>query len=106
MTNRSENNQEPAQESNSSVPVPVLVSRAETRQPKEPKPEDFSLPESKEEWEGLVEKLVALGLTTKDSNAIIEKRKRLFNAALKEFNSAGRQAAKKGKAQIKNKQHQ
>ena len=63
----------------------------------EPKPEDFNLPINKEEWDELVEKLVLLGLSNKDANAVIDKRKRLFNTAMKEFNSKGKQTTRKGR---------
>jgi hypothetical protein len=59
---------------------------SEAQSTDEIKPNDFSLPTNKQEWDGLVEKLVALGLKNKDASANIEKRKRLLNAALRDFN--------------------
>ncbi len=62
----------------------------------------FSLPANQEEWDGLVVKLVALGLINKGAKVNIEQMKRLFNEALKDFN---KQDIKKEKTYIKTKQH-
>ena len=64
---------------------------------REPKPEDFNLPQKKEEWDDLVEKMVALGMSHKDANANIEKQKKQFNQAQRDYTNSLKQSNKKGR---------
>ena len=65
----------------------------------EPQPQDFNLPANKEEWDSLVEKLMDLGVSFKDATSNIEKRKKLFNQATKEFANSTKtaQPSKRGR---------
>ena len=83
----------PSQSSGQQTQVTETVAQSE-----EPRPEDFSLPANRDEWDGLVDKLIQLGLTSKEANANIEKRKRQFNLALRVFNTGGKTSIRKGKA--------
>jgi hypothetical protein len=61
--------------------------------------EDFNLPSCEEDWNDVVTKMMALGLSSKEANASLEKRKKLFNAAVKEFlTNNGKPQARKGRA--------
>ena len=82
----------PSQSSGQQTQVTETVAQSE-----EPRPEDFSLPANRDEWDGLVDKLIQLGLTSKEANANIEKRKRQFNLALRVFNTGGKTSIRKGK---------
>jgi hypothetical protein len=62
-----------------------------------PRPEDFNLPANIEDWNQLVAKLVGLGLTSKEANASLEKRKKLFSNAMREFEGNSAPMAKKGR---------
>ena len=63
-----------------------------------PTPEDFNLPPNMEEWSGVVNRMMDLGLTSKEANASLDKRKRQYNTALREFlNSNGKPLARKGR---------
>ena len=64
---------------------------------REPKPNDFNLPQKKEEWDDLVEKMVALGMSHKDANANIEKQKKQFNQAQRDYSNSLKQSNKKGR---------
>ena len=70
--------------------------QTETQQDK-PKPEDYNLPSNQEEWKGLVNKIMALGLTSKEANSNLEKRRKMYNTALKEYSNSGMTAGKKGR---------
>jgi hypothetical protein len=61
-----------------------------------PKPEDFNLRANAEDWNLLVAKLVELGLSSKEANAF-EKRKRLFNSAMREFDGSKAPVTRKGR---------
>ena len=88
-----EENTNQSQESQDTVPkVSAIMSR-----PEKPKPEDFNLPANPEDWSDLVDKLVALGLTSKEANVSLEKRKKQYNNALKEYTSGGLPTTKKGR---------
>ena len=65
--------------------------------PQAPKPGDFNVPLNREEWDELVDKLLALGLTRKDANASIEKRRKQFTKALEDYNNGGKLSSKKGR---------
>ena len=70
----------------------------ETPDPNEPKPADFNLPETDEEVELIIEKLMEFGMSGADANANIEKRKKQFVQALKKYEmSKLKLANKKGK---------
>jgi hypothetical protein len=45
----------------------------------------------------VVEKLVALGLTNKEANASLNKRRKQFNNALKEYSKIGTSETRKGR---------
>jgi hypothetical protein len=63
-----------------------------------PTPEDFNLPPNMEEWNVVVNRMMDLGLTSKEANASLDKRKRQYNTALREFvNSNGKPLARKGR---------
>ena len=47
---------------------------------------DFNVPESEEEMTKIVNTLLECGMTRKDVETNIEKRKKLFAAAVKDFN--------------------
>ncbi len=73
---------------NESQPIQIL---------EKPKPEDFNLPSNPEEWKDVVEKMMALGLTNKEASASLEKRRKQFNNAMKEYSNNGTSASKKGR---------
>jgi hypothetical protein len=62
-----------------------------------PKPEDFNLPANAEDWNLMVARLVQLGLSNKEANASLEKRKRLFNSAMREFDGSKAPVTRKGR---------
>ncbi len=82
-----------AQESNKS---PAEESRPAQIASK-PRPEDFNLPANPDEWKDVVEKLMALGLSNKEANASLDKRRRQFNNALKEYSNGGTSVTRKGR---------
>jgi hypothetical protein len=45
----------------------------------------------------VVEKLMALGLSNKEANASLDKRRRQFNNALKEYSNGGTSVTRKGR---------
>ena len=65
--------------------------------PAKPKPEDFNLPANPEEWKELIDKLMALGLTSKEANASLDKRRKLYNNAIKDYSNIGSTGCKKGR---------
>jgi hypothetical protein len=65
--------------------------------PAKPKPEDFNLPANLEEWKELIDKLMALGLTSKEANASLDKRRKLYNNAIKDYSNIGSTGSKKGR---------
>ena len=69
------------------IAAPIQRDLQTGSQQDKPKPEDFNLPSSQEEWKELVDKMVALGLSTKEANASLEKRRKMYNTALKEFSN-------------------
>jgi hypothetical protein len=85
---------EPSDKDNS---VPIQSDHQTESQPDKPKPEDFNLPSSQEEWKEIVDKMVALGLSSKEANASLEKRRKMYNTALKEYSNSGSTASKKGR---------
>ena len=88
-----EENTNQSEESQGTVPKVTPI----TSRPEKPKPEDFNLPANPEDWRDLVDKLVALGLTSKEANVSLEKRKKQYNNALKEYTSGGLPTTKKGR---------
>jgi hypothetical protein len=61
--------------------------------------EDYNFPSCEDDWNDVVNKLMDMGLTSKEANASLEKRKKQFNAALKEFLiNNGKPKARKGRA--------
>ncbi len=65
--------------------------------PAKPKPEDFNLPANPEEWKALIDKLMSLGLTSKEANTSLEKRRKLYNNAIKDYSNIGSTGCKKGR---------
>ena len=63
----------------------------------EPKPSEFNLPETDEEINKIIAKLIEFGMSNSDAVANIEKRKKLFNQALKKHMSVATRAAKKNR---------
>jgi hypothetical protein len=78
---------------------PVLIQRDTQTQLHQvkPKPEEFNLPSNPKKWKGLVDKIIALGLASKEANTSLENRCKLFNNAVKEYSNIGSIAYKKGK---------
>ena len=60
-----------------------LLSQATLSQPTL---EEFNLPESEDEMTRLINSMLSCGMTRKDVEINIEKRKKLYTAALKDFN--------------------
>ena len=65
--------------------------------PPEPKPSDFNLPETDEAINEVINKLVEFGMTNNDAVANMDKRRKLFNQALKKHASIISRAARKSK---------
>jgi hypothetical protein len=91
------NNIEKEKDQTDDIAAPIQRDLQTGSQQDKPKPEDFNLPSSQEEWKELVDKMVALGLSSKEANASLEKRRKLFNKALKEHSNSATTAIKKGR---------
>ena len=88
----------PEESSQQTQEVQPEPEKDETPDPNEPKPADFNLPETDEEVEHIIEKLMEFGMSSADANANIDKRKKQFVQALKKYEmSKLKLANKKGK---------
>ena len=59
------------------------------------------MPSNQEEWKGLVNKIMALGLTSKEANSNLEKRRKMYNMAMKEYSNSGMTTGKKGRPKFR-----
>ena len=53
-----------------------------------PTPKDFNVPESEEELLRMIKMMIGCGMTQKDVDFNIEKRPKLYSAAMKDFNKS------------------
>jgi hypothetical protein len=90
---KSGNNQEPevAQQEEEVATNQNQESEIQTEQVEPaPQPADFSLPDTEEGMDDLIEKLTLLGMTYSDAQANVEKRKKAYQQALRKHQQQGR----------------
>ena len=61
------------------------LKHTEPREPKEPKESDFKIPNSKEEFDKIVNNLMSVGLSKSEAEQLIGMRRTAFNRATREF---------------------